>query len=130
MTHNRCCNTLDIDIPIEETAIDFDIGYFTGVKDVKVNGQSIVNSEDVAELTLGGGMDFVQGELTLSVGDTPEIVPKELTLGEQENVQLLVIDNGVVKHSNLNNLDYSKLTITNDLSQVRNGDYLFNVNNH
>lgn len=126
MTH-KCCNILDIDIPIEETEIEFSIDSFIGVKDVRVNGESIVH-DDVAELTLGGGMGFVQGELTLSVGDTPEIVPKELTLGEQDNVQLLVIDNGVVKHTNLNNLDYSKISITNDLNQVRNGDYLFKIN--
>ena len=124
------CNFLDFDISIEDTEIEFEISSFDGIKDVTINGQSIVNNDNVAELTLGAGLAYTNSELTLSVGDTPEIVPKELTLGEQENVQLLVIDNGVVKHSNLNNLDYSKLTITNDLSQVRIGDYLFKVNNN
>ena len=127
MTHNRCCNILDIDIPIEETAIDFDIGYFTGVKDVKINGQSIVN-DDVAEITLGTGLTFNNGEITLSVANAPFVRPKEMSLGEQEETKIIIIDNGVVKQTTLNDLDYSKLSRTNNLNEVRIGDYLFKTN--
>ena len=123
------CGTLNIDIPIEETIIDIEIEKLgtIGIKDVTINGQSVVNN-DVAEIVLGGGLAMIQGEITLSIGDAPRVIPKEMTIGEQEETKIIIIENGVVKQTNLNDLDYSKIAVTNDLNKVRNGDYLFKIN--
>lgn len=108
-----------------------DIKLSNKVSDVEIGGLSIVN-KGVAGLTLGPGLGIVEAEvvgptLTLSTVGLQEVVPKGLTLGEQEGIRLFAEKDGVPSYVSASNLDYSKMSVMDEenLNEVRTNDFLF-----
>lgn len=97
-----------------------------GVTDVQVEGNSIVDGT-IANLNLGQGLSFQNQELILTLNDTQEINPKNMSLNQQQGIKLFVEENGILKQVSLNNLDYSKIKVqeVEDLSEVNVGDFIF-----
>ena len=97
-----------------------------GVTDVQVENNSIVDGT-IANLNLGQGLSFQNQELILTLNDTQEINPKNMSLNQQQGIKLFVEENGILKQVSLNNLDYSKIKVQEieDLSEVNVGDFIF-----
>lgn len=97
-----------------------------GVTDVQVEGNSIVDAA-IANLNLGQGLSFQNQELILTLNDTQEINPKNMSLNQQDGVKIYIEENGILKQVSLNNLDYSKIKVQEieDLSEVNVGDFIF-----
>lgn len=97
-----------------------------GVTDVQVEGNSIVDGA-IAHLNLGQGLSFQNQELILTLNDTQEINPKNMTLNQQDGVKIYIEENGILKQVSLNNLDYNKIKVQEieDLSAVNVGDFIF-----
>ena len=55
----------------------------------------------------------------------PAVNPKEMSILEQGQVYLLADNDGVTSKINLNDLDFAKLKVINDLNAVRNDDFIF-----
>lgn len=98
----------------------------SGIIDVRVDDTSIVRNQ-VAFLTLGDGLAFRNGALQLDINKGEKIVPKGLSIARQEELTLIINDKGVTKHTTVNDLDYSKMTVqeTEDLTNVRINDFIF-----
>lgn len=97
-----------------------------GVTDVQVEGNSIVDNA-IANLNLGQGLSFQNQELILTLNDTQEINPKNMSLNQQDGVKIYIEENGILKQVSLNNLDYNKIKVQEieDLSKVNVGDFIF-----
>lgn len=59
---------------------------------------------------------------------TSEVVPKSLSILEQNSIMIYADNNGTPSKINLNNLDYSKMKVSSnesDMANIRTNDYLF-----
>lgn len=98
------------------------------VNDVKINNLSVVDN-GIASLTLSSGLTLSGSTMELTLSNLPEVVPKNLTLGQQGDVLLLAEQDGVISKVKANKLDYTRLRVTNDesatASTIDENDFLF-----
>lgn len=113
------------------------------VNDVKIDGNSVVN-EGIVSVSLSDGLTYTNGSLGLSLTDgltvksgsvgltlsnLPEVVPKNLTLSQQNELSILAEHNGVISRVQAGQLDYSRLKVVSNeedgLQRIANEDFLF-----
>ena len=97
------------------------------IKDMKVDGISIVQDKEV-NITLGDGLSFNNGQLSIQLGNLPEVVPKGLSLGEQDAIHLLAEKgDGTKAYVSASQLDYTRLKVQEEenLSKIGVNDFLF-----
>lgn len=98
------------------------------VNDVKINNESVVNN-GVVSVSLEDGLTYSGGGLGLTLSNLPEVRPKSLTLGQQDDVFLLAETGGQTAKVRASQLDYSRLRVTNDeaatSTTIAENDFLF-----
>lgn len=95
------------------------------VRDVKVNGNSVVTSDKIASLTFSEGLTFDGSLIRLSDNGLSETTQKNKPMALQDSISILVFENGIAKTIKSSELDYSR--IRRNRGSLRNGDYLFEV---
>lgn len=113
------------------TRIDEDFyrnGELQVIVDAKIDGASIV-SDGVAEVRLGPALSYTPetNAVGVSLGALPEVVPRRMSLEEQQNVMLLADNNGVLSRTSVADLGYVRLKVSSedDLSGIGVNDFLF-----
>ena len=96
------------------------------VSNIIINGVSLNESSDVI-LTLGAGLKFENHQISLTTNNLPEVVPKSISLSQQEDVKLLAISGGETAYVSASNFDYTRLKVQREenLSAVDENDFLF-----
>jgi len=96
------------------------------VSDVVINGVHLNESSEVI-ITLGEGLKFENNQLSLTTSTMQKVVPKNLTLSQQEDVHLTAFKDGTRSYVSASDLDYTRLKVQQqeDLSAVAVNDFIF-----
>lgn len=95
--------------------------------DVRINGISMLNSMNIAEISLGPGFALADNTVRLSTFGLNKTVPRDMSLLDQDDVRLLAERNGETTYVRASDLDYTRMRVvqTEDETNTRNGDFIF-----